>query len=179
VEPVIVVDDALRVVLEMNQRAWMLLKDAVAGIGEDEIDWRPLPEANSINIIVRHLRIEAQWHLDSLLCGAAMPSEVTPALQEQIDGIPLDFAPNLDKLEQLFTAFLDLLRSTTLDGLRQRTAAAYGAAAAAPGSAHLLGYHQAMHVSMHCGQIRSIRNLYRKTRGQPARFFPDNPTYPR
>ena len=31
---------------------------------------------------------------------------------------------------------------------------------------------------MHCGQIQTIRNLYRKTRGEPARFFPENPTYP-
>ena len=35
------------------------------------------------------------------------------------------------------------------------------------------------HLAMHCGQIRSIRNLYRKTRGEPLRFFPDNPTFPR
>lgn len=60
--------------------------------------------------------------------------------------------------------------------LRERTTPAYGDAAA--GSVYFLGYHQAMHVAMHCGQIRTIRNLYRKTRGAPARFFPDNPTYP-
>ena len=171
-------DDALRVVVEMNQRAWTLFKATVADLGSAEIDWRPLPQANSVNIIVRHLRIESQWHLDSLARGDAMPSDTTPALQAEIDAVPLDFTANLDKLEQLYTSFLDVLRSTTLDGLHQRTAAAYGSAAAAE-SAHLLAYHQAMHVSMHCGQIRSIRNLYRKTRGQPARFFPDNPTYPR
>jgi len=174
----VIVDDALRVVVEMNQRAWTLFKATVADLGSDEIDWRPLPQANSVNIIVRHLRIESQWHLDSLARGDAMPSDTTPALQAEIDAVPLDFTANLDKLEQLYTSFLDVLRSTTLDGLHQRTAAAYGSAAAAE-AAHLLAYHQAMHVSMHCGQIRSIRNLYRKTRGQPARFFPDNPTYPR
>ena len=31
---------------------------------------------------------------------------------------------------------------------------------------------------MHWGQVRTLRNLYRKTRGEPARFFPDNPTFP-
>jgi hypothetical protein len=41
-----------------------------------------------------------------------------------------------------------------------------------------LWYHQAIHLAMHCGQSRTIRNLYCKARGEPARFFPDNPTYP-
>jgi hypothetical protein len=36
-----------------------------------------------------------------------------------------------------------------------------------------------MHLAMHWGQINTIRNLYRKTRGEPARLFPDNPTFPR
>lgn len=172
-------DDTLRVVYEMNQSIWGLLKDCVIDLSDDEIDWRPLPQSNSINIIVRHLRIEAQWHLDSLERGDIMPSEVSPEIQEQIDAVPFDFQRNFEKLEELYTGFLDILRTTTLDGLRQRTAAAYGSAAEAPGRAHLLGYHQAMHVAMHCGQIRSTRNLYRKTRGEPARFFPENPTYPR
>ena len=27
-------------------------------------------------------------------------------------------------------------------------------------------------------EFERIRNLYRKTRGEPARFFPENPTFP-
>ena len=172
-------DEAVRVVAEMNQRAWNLLKDAVADLINDEVNWRPLPQGNNINIIVRHLRIEAQWHLDSLMRGDAMPSDVPPALQSAIDAVPLDFERNLAKLEELFAAFLDVLRATTLSELQRRTAAAYGSVAETAGSEHFLGYHQALHVATHCGQIRTIRNLYRKTRGEPARFFPVNPTYPR
>ena len=172
-------DDSLSVVSELNQRAWSLLKDAVDDLSDDEIDWRPLPQGNNINIIVRHLRIEAQWHLDSLTRGDRMPSDVTPAVEREIDAVPLDFQTNFAKLEDLFARFLDALCTTTLHGLRQRTTAAYGAAADAGGSVHFLGYHQALHVAMHCGQIRTIRNLYRKTRGEPVRFFPENPTYPR
>jgi hypothetical protein len=171
-------DDVLAVLTEINQRAWTLLQDAVNDLNVDELNWRPLPQGNTINIIVRHLRIEAQWHLDSLQRGAAMPSD-TPSLQKAIDAIPLDFPGNIAKLEALYTAFRDLLRTGTLQSLQERTVAAYGRAALAPGSAHLLGYHQAMHVATHCGQIRTIRNLYRKTRGEPARFFPENPTFPR
>jgi hypothetical protein len=28
------------------------------------------------------------------------------------------------------------------------------------------------------GQIRSLRNLYRTSRGEQVLFFPDNPTFP-
>ena len=170
-------DDALRVVVELNQRVWSLLKTSLDDLQDDEIDWRPLPESNSINVIVRHLRIEAQWHLDSLTQGTRMPSDEAPPVQADIDAVPVDFARNLGMLDELFAAFLDALRATTPDGLRQRTAAAYGSAT--EGRAHFLGYHQALHVAAHGGQIRMIRNLYRKTRGEPARFFPENPTYPR
>jgi len=54
-------DDALRVVVEMNEAVWDRLKNALEDLNEEEIHWRPLPQANSINVIIRHFRIEAQW----------------------------------------------------------------------------------------------------------------------
>ncbi len=63
-------DDALCIVSEMNQAVWGLLKDSLRDLGGDEINWQPLPQANSINIIVRHLRIEAQWLLVERICLA-------------------------------------------------------------------------------------------------------------
>lgn len=172
-------DEAVRIVAEMNRWVFSLLKAALDDMGDDEIDWRPLPYGNSINTIVRHLRIEARWHLDSLMRGDAMPLDVSPALQKEIDAVPFDFQRNRDELETLLSGFLDLLRAATPEALEQRTGAAYGAMGDRPELAHFLGYHQAVHVAIHCGQIRTIRNLYRKSRGEPARFFPDSPTYPR
>ncbi|HKQ79619.1 MAG TPA: DinB family protein [Blastocatellia bacterium] len=167
-------DDALRVVVEMNETIWGRLKTALEDLSEEEIHWRPLPQANSINVIIRHLRIEAQWHLDSLENGEPMPTIAAPAPQEAIDAVPADFEENLKMLEDLHTRFVEILRTATLVTLRQRTAAAYGDPTGLP---YRLSYHQAIHLAMHCGQISSIRNLYRKTRGEPARFFPENPTY--
>jgi len=43
---------------------------------------------------------------------------------------------------------------------------------------HFLGYHQAIHLFGHLGQISMIRNLYRRTRGRSG-FIPANPTYPK
>src|SRR5438093_851331 len=57
-----------------------------------------------------------------------------------------------------------------------RTRRAYGDAVGAKD--HFIAYHNAIHLTTHCGQIRMVRNLYRKARGEAALFVPENPTYP-
>ena len=168
-------DDALRVVIEMNETIWGRFKSALEDLSEEEIHWRFLPQANTINVIVRHLRIEAQWHLDSLERGDPMPTIAVAGPREAIDAVPSDFEENFKKLEEIYSCFVEILRAATLSTLQQRTAVAYGEET---GPTYRLAYHQARHMSTHLGQIRTIRNLYRKTRGEPARFFPENPTYP-
>jgi hypothetical protein len=170
-------DEGLQVAVEMTQAILEGFSKDLEGLTPEEAEWRPLPEANSIALIVRHLAIESQWHRACLEHGDQMPHETTAELQRQIDAVPLEFHSNVRAFQQTLGGFLEALRKMTLVHLRERSEAAYLAWPSA--SAHLLGYHQAMHVSMHWGQIRTIRNLYQKTRGQPARFFPDNPTYPK
>lgn len=166
--------------LEMNELVWRGFKSSLEDLTPEEINWRPLQQANDINTILRHLRIEAQWHLGSLEHGEQMPHQISASVQEGIDSVPLDFERNLKELEELYTRFLAVLRNGTLDAVQQQTALAYrDYPGEAPRPAHLLGFHQAVHLAAHGGQICMIRNLYRKTRGEPARFFPDNPTYPR
>ncbi|HYS54872.1 MAG TPA: DUF664 domain-containing protein [Thermoanaerobaculia bacterium] len=170
-------DDAPQVVFDMNQRMWAAVKNSLDDLAKEEIQWRPLPQANSIVIIVRHLRIEAEWHLESLRSGAPMPTIAVPASQEAIDAVTDDFEMNFTALSEACTQFLNILRTTTLDTLHERTASAYGTLSEKEGGRYFLGFHHATHLAMHCGQIRMIRNLFRKTRGEPARFFPENPTY--
>ena len=172
-------DDALQVLSDMNASMWAALKNSLEDLSDEEISWRPVPEANTISLIVRHLRIEAEWHVDSLERGEPMPTAAVSPSQDLIDAVPDDFGVNVKSLEKACVRFLEILRATTLNRLRERTAAAYGKLAEAEGRRYFLGYHHATHLAAHCGQIRTIRNLYRKTRGQPARFFPENPTYPR
>jgi hypothetical protein len=43
-------------------------------MADEEAAWRPRPEANNIALIVRHLRIESDWHLASLTQGTDNPS---------------------------------------------------------------------------------------------------------
>jgi uncharacterized protein DUF664 len=172
-------DEGLQIVLDMNAAMWAAVKNALEDLTEEELNWRPLPQANTINIIVRHLRIESEWHVDSLQHGVPMPTIAVPASQEAIDAVPQDFGRNFAKLEEFCTQFLEILRTTTLDTLHERTASAYGKVSESAGRRYFMGYHHATHLAMHCGQIRTIRNLYRKTRGEPARFVPENPTYPK
>jgi hypothetical protein len=146
----------------MHERIWGRLKHALVDLSDEEMHWRPLPQANTINVIIRHLRIEAQWHLDSVARGEPMPTIAVAAPREAIDAVPVDFAANCKRLEEFYTRFVERLRTATLATVQQRTAAAYGEVRR---FTYLLGYHQATHLAMHDGQIRTIRNLYRKTRG--------------
>jgi hypothetical protein len=173
------VDDGLSFVVEMNEAMWARFVAETSDVTPEEADWRPLPQANSINLIVRHLRIEAEWHLASLENGTPMPSEVPPELQQQVNSVPVDFGQNSKELASLFARFLTVLRQTPLPMLRLHTERAYSTpAGGTPIPPHFLGFHQATHLAGHLGQIRSLRNLYRTTRGERARFHPTNPTYP-
>jgi hypothetical protein len=172
-------DQAVQLVVEMNQWIWSRFKGDLRDVTPDEIDWRPLPEANNISAIVRHLRIEAACHLASLEQGEPMPVEFTEDLRKQIDLGTVDFERNLKELEESHARFVAVLSQKTAQALEHSTLVAYQNF---PGGVsrpmHLLGFHQALHLATHLGQISSIRNLYRKTRGEPPRFFPENPTFP-
>jgi uncharacterized damage-inducible protein DinB len=171
-------DDRVRIIMEMHRTLWDRFRCSFDDLTEDEIHWRFLPQANSINLIVRHLRIESEWHLRSIQSGEPMPTIAAPVSQEAVDAVPFDLAENLNTLERLFRKFCNTLGTESLETLKEKNAAAYGEAGTIRRLDYMLAYHQATHLTYHTGQIRSIRNLYRKTRGEPARFSPDNPTFP-
>jgi len=170
-------DDALQVVVDMNANMWAAVKHALQDLTEEEAHWRPLPQANTISVIVRHLRIEAEWHLHSLEHGEPMPTIAVPPSQEALAAVSDDFEEELQDPGAVLHAVFGDPPTTTLSTLRERTATAYGKVSEREGGTYFLGYHHATHLAMHCGQIRAIRNLYCKTRGKPARFVPENPTY--
>jgi hypothetical protein len=102
-----------------------------------------------------------------------------PAIAQQpTQSVPLDFEDSRRELVESFARLVASLRTLTLADLRRRTILAYQGSAQGPTPEHFLGFHFALHLAAHDGQIRSLRNLYRKTRGEPARFFPHNPTFP-
>jgi DinB superfamily len=171
-------DKALQLVIEMNQHTWQRFKDELDDVTPEEINWQPSPRANTLNAILKHLRVEAQWYLASLEHGEQSPYHDTASVQQLAEAVPLDFARNLQDLDELYTRFIAALERTTLIALRQQTVLAQIFPSGASYPAHLLSFRQALHLAMHWGQIRTIRNLYRKMHAEPARFFPDNPTFP-
>lgn len=169
-------DQALHAVIDMNEMVWNRLKEDLKDLPTEEVNWRPLPQANNINLIVRHLRIEAQWKLASLERGEPEPTETSETVQQFIASISFDYERNLKELDDLCTRFVAVLRGMDESTLLKRNQLAHGER----GRQHFLSFHHPMHLVMHHGQIRAIRTLYRKTRGEsvPAQFYPDNPSYP-
>ena len=161
-------DSSLQLLIEMSEFTLSAFKKGLQDVTPEEVDWRPTPDANSINLILRHLRLEAEDHLVKIE-GREPPEAVVP---------PLDFEQNLRDLEDLYTRFIAALRQTTLAGLEKQTAFVYQKSPRR-GSLppHFLGFHQTVHLVGHLGQIGAIRNLYRKKCGKPG-LLPNNPMFP-
>src|ERR687892_243926 len=87
-------DEALELVIEMNEWTWKRFKDDLTDITLEEINWRPLPQANNINAILKHLRVEAEWYLASLEHGEQSLYQDTASVQQLTDATPLDFERN-------------------------------------------------------------------------------------
>jgi hypothetical protein len=49
--------EGLRIVTEMQQALWDQFRGSFDDLTEDEIHWRCVPQANSINVVVSHLPI--------------------------------------------------------------------------------------------------------------------------
>ena len=175
-------DQTLRAIMDMNEFVWKRFKEDLKDLPREEVEWRPLPQANNINLIVRHLRIEAEWQVASIEHGEPMPSETTDSVQRLVDSVGFDYEQNLKQLDELCTRFIAVLRNMNEDAIEKQNQLAYADWPSGLGlPPHFLSFHHPLHLCQHWGQIRTIRTLYRKTRGEPvpAQFYPDNPSFPR
>jgi hypothetical protein len=66
-------DETLQLVIEVNEWTWRRFTADLQDLTLEEIDWRPLPPANTINAFLRHLRVEAEGYVKSI-----EPSEQSP-----------------------------------------------------------------------------------------------------
>ena len=58
--------EAVRLLDEMDEQMWTLLQRNIAGLTEDEADWRPHPAANSVRWMLGHLAWFEEWAHDAL-----------------------------------------------------------------------------------------------------------------
>jgi uncharacterized damage-inducible protein DinB len=168
-------DEAIQLAIEMSEANWNNFKNDVKGLTADELNWRPLPHGNNINALVRHVRGVEELFLSRLERGEQSPYKDAATVQQLTDSIPHDFEQNMKGLEDLHNRFISALRSTTLTELRRKTFVTPFARGPQPANALLLG--EISHLATHRGQIRTIRNLYRKARGEQGLFLPQNPTF--
>jgi transcriptional regulator of met regulon len=168
-------DEAIQLAIEMSEANWNNVKNDLSNTTPDEIDWRPLPQGNNINVLIKHMRVVAELLLSRLEDGTQSPYTDGESVQKLTDSVPVNFEQNMKALEEFHNRFIAALRSTTLAELRRKTFLTPFAPGPQPANALLLG--EIGHLATHRGQIRTIRNLYRKARGEQGLFLPQNPTF--
>ncbi|MBI3326485.1 MAG: DinB family protein [Nitrospinae bacterium] len=170
-------DDALQLAIEMSEQNWTAFKNTLKDLTPDEIDWRPLPQANNIHALMKHLRVAEEWYVTGLEQGEESPYQDAASVEQLTDSVPLNFEQNLKELEEWHNRFIAALRGTTLADLKRKTFLSQVLPGQSPRPANTLLLREIMHLAAHGGQIRTIRNLYRKTRGEQGLFLPQNPLF--
>lgn len=168
-------DEAIQLAIEMSQANWSNFKNDLQDLTPDELNWRPLPQGNTINMLIKHCRGVEEFSLSRLEEGEQSPYRDAANVQQLTDSIPLNFEQNLRELEDLHNRFIATLRKTTLAELQRKSFFTPFAQGPQPATRLLLA--EISHLATHRGQIRTIRNLYRRTRGEPGLFLPQNPTF--
>jgi uncharacterized damage-inducible protein DinB len=168
-------DEAIQLAIEMSEANWNNFKNDMTGLNADEIQWRLLPQGNNIDVLVRHMRGVEELFLSRLEEGEESPYKDAASVQKFTDSIAHNFEQNMQELEDLHNRFIAALRSTTLAELKRKTFSTPFAQVPQPANTLLLA--EISHLATHRGQIRTIRNLYRKVRGEQGLFLPQNPTF--
>lgn len=168
-------DEAIQLAIEMSEANWNNFKNDVKGLTPEEINWRPLPQGNNINVLTKHLCVVEELFLSRLQQGEQSPYKDAAGVQKLTDSVPLNYEQNLKELEEFHTRFIAALRTTTLADLKRKTFLTPFAQGPQPANTLLLA--EISHLATHRGQIRSMRNLYRRARGEPGLFLPQNPTF--
>lgn len=141
----------------------------------EESAWQPLPQGNNIALIVKHLRVVEELFLAQLEQGEQSPYRDATSVRQLTGSVPLNFDQNLKEFEELHNRFLQALKHTTLAELKRRTFVSMAGQSGRPANALL--FSEIGHLTLHRGQIRTLRNLYRRTRGEAGLFAPQNPTF--
>ncbi len=170
-------DEALQLAIEMSEQNWNNFQNDLKDLTPNEIDWRPLPQANNIDALMKHLRVTEEWYVTGIEKGEQSPYQDAASIERLTESVPLNFAQNLKDLEALHNWFIAALRTTTLADLKRKTFLSQVLPGSGPRPANTLLLREMMHIAMHRGQIRTIRNLYRKTRGEQGLFLPQNPLF--
>jgi hypothetical protein len=99
-------DDAIQLAMDMSDTTWKAFKTELQDLTPDELYWRPLPQANTIAVLIHHLRVVAELFLAPLERGAPSPYTDAPSVQHLTDAVPRDYEQNLREFEAWHERFL-------------------------------------------------------------------------
>jgi DinB superfamily len=111
-------DQVLEFAVGLLERNWNDLKNDLQDMTDAELDWRPVPEANNIRSIVRHLRMVEQLYLSLLEDGDQTPWKNEDYVQKLTDSITYDFQQNMKLFEDFHNRFVSLMKGSTLADLK-------------------------------------------------------------
>ena len=114
-------DDAIQLAIDMSDTTWKAFTAEFKDLTPDEIHWRPLPQANTIAVLIHHLRVADELFLAQLARGEQSPYTEAPGVQQLTDSVPLEYEHNLREFEAWHERFLNYLRQTMLAELKCRT----------------------------------------------------------
>lgn len=149
---------------DMDQLTYDFLLQNLTGITEEELDWRPHPEANPVRWIVGHLLWYEEWACDAIEGTGTYLSERWPSAVE----VPA-LEPALERFGAARQRYSRLFEEMTGDDL-SRTIDYFGTYRL---SLEDLAAVHALHLSGHQYQIRYIRGTFSRDRGtEKAAFDP-------
>jgi len=170
-------DQVIEFAVGMMERNWNELKDDLKDITDDELDWRPVPESNSIRSIVRHLRTVEQLYLSRLEDAENSPWKDNAAVQKLAESATYDFPQIMKEFEDFRNRFVSWIQGSTMADLKAQT---FPDPSSPPGivlTKDSMISREIRHMITHRGQIRTLRNLYRRTKGKKGLFSPENESF--
>src|SRR4026209_570260 len=99
-------DEAIQYAIEMSEATWGNITNDLKNLTAEEIDWLPLPYANNINVLVKHLRVVEEVFVSRLEQGEHSPYGDGPSVQKLTDAVPQNFERNLQQLEEFHQRFI-------------------------------------------------------------------------
>ena len=167
-------DQVIEYAVAMMETNWKDLENDLKDITDDELDWKLLPESNTIRSILRHLRTLEQIYLSLLEDGDNTPWKDGASMRKLADSVGHDFRQIMEEFKDLHAHMITSIKATTLDDLKVQT---FLFVSPEPQTKDNLIFREIKHIATHRGQIRTLRNLYRRTKGEEGLFVPKNSTF--
>jgi len=157
-----VVLDPVRLLDEMDEQMWTLLQKNIAGLTEEEADWRPHPAANSVRWMLGHLAWFEEWAHDALGIEGRylVDADPTACLEGTIPEVMARFAAARRRYRARLSDLGDADLARQLSYFARYNVTGLG----------LLETH-AMHLAGHRFQVRYVRGTYSRAHGTSKAFF--------